>query len=543
MQSKIRFEWKKLIIFLIPFIAFLFRLNDIYYGLPDGSNIYHKVPYFGDEAMILGNFKKLIVFLHTRNPIHLLHWTNTFTYTFLGRALAFLIYAPMVLLTRKDFLGKSPAVIEVLKVMQMTLSGRIISLIASFLCLILIYKLLKLLKAKSLYIWLALIYIAFNSADVLISIQSKANALMNLFILLCLYCSLLWLEKNGKKLKYLLVAAGFSALAMTSRLNGGLSFFIVWSSFLLQFRFNLKKILEKKKEIVLIIISFLITFVIAYPATFFNSLEFLRLWQIASGDRLTTNINWHGVFSSLRYLAGGSLGVVVLITITILSLIYFKKMNKKERVVAAWFYLYLLISCSTAGCAIRYLYPLLATYILLFYIVIKRLFNYLKKKSFFLLGITVTVLILIFTTNFFLGLSMLDFYNGKDIRLETVKFVNDNFPENSSIGTYLYPEFYAPYVPLDYDKYDLISYRAREEFGIDKQYLFPWWRSNNNRPDYLVVERRGYWDPGFQEFFGVKDNYKLIKTFDRKLKDFGPFVFSNSYSASYATVVRVFERI
>lgn len=530
---------KKIGIFFIPFIAFFLRLKDILYGLPNGINIYHKVPYFADEAIVLNDFRWLIVFLHTKSPTYLLNWT----YTFLGRALAFPIYALTVLLTKLEFASYSPEVIEVLKVMQMTLSGRIVSLISSFLILIVMFKLLKLLKAKPVFIWLAFIFLGFNSADILMSLQSKANALMNLFILICLYFSILWVKGRGKKIKYILLAAGCSALATAARINGVMSLFIVFFSFGLNYDFKPKRLFLKRKTLFWILITFVLTLAIAYPVTFIAPLEFFRLWGGIGSGNLTTEVNWLGALRNLRYLTGGKIGVGVLMTIAGLSIFYFKNMAKSEKIVTSWFYLYLAIAGATQSPIVRYLYPVLAVYVLVFWIVFKQWFNYLKKRSFFALSIVVGILGLNFLTNLFLGLSMLDFYRGEDIRLEAARYVDDNIPKDSSIGTYLFPEFWAPYVPLNYDKYDLISYRAREEFSVGQQSLFPWWRSNDNRPDYLVVERRGYSNPGFQEFFGVEDNYKEIKTFDRKLKDFGPFVFSKDYAASYATMVRIFEKI
>jgi len=148
-----------------------------------------------------------------------------------------------------------------------------------------------------------------------------------------------------------------------------------------------------------------------------------------------------------------------------------------------------------------------------------------------LFGIT-AILLIIFVTNFLLGLSFLDFYNQQEIRLAAADYINKNLKKNNSIGTYLYPNFYAPYVPLDYNKFNLISFRAHKELGE---------KISNNNPDYIVVEERGY-KKEFIDYFKIRQNYKLIITFKRELKNFGPFKFSIKYKEPQATEIKIFKK-
>jgi len=374
--------FQSITIFVLLFFAFCLRFQVISFGLPDGSNVYHKVPYFSDEIAVVEDFKKLIVFFHTREISYLANWS----YMIFGRLLSIVPYYFQVLLDKSFILKQAPQVIEVLKIKQITLAGRFVSLISSFFSLIIFYKILKIFKVKFLISFLIISFLAFNPVDIIMSLQAKANALMNLFISLSLYFSFLYLRKNKKnKIKYLIYAGISSGLAMASRINGGLSVLIPLTAFLLNNklvnnRLEIKKVYQKIKDFVLILIAFLLAFIISTPTIILEPSLVFKIWQQAGSGRLTMNVNWQLWLSNLRYIVGGELGLIIFFLTLILSCFFVRKMSKEEKLALFWLALYLVVSLFTAVPVLRYLFPILTAYTLAFIIIGKKLFKLAKKN-------------------------------------------------------------------------------------------------------------------------------------------------------------------
>ena len=135
--------------------------------------------------------------------------------------------------------------------------------------------------------------------------------------------------------------------------------------------------------------------------------------------------------------------------------------------------------------------------------------------------------------NLLFGISMLHYYHQPDIRIIAAAYIDQEIPAGTSIGTYLYPNFYGPYIPIDTNKYQTSSYRAY----VEKAELI-----TNPDPDYLILEYQGFTDLGLNNFFNINNDYQLIKTFEKPLKNIGPFKFSQGFQPEDATIIRLYQR-
>lgn len=512
--------------------VFAYRATALRFSLPDGSIYGHTRSYFQDEDAAVADTAKLIAAVK-QNPLNIFDPGPTVYPVFGGLLSTLPLGIAYVLQYRgvdvQTLLTASPqAQAEFYSLIAF--SGRLVSFASAFLSILVFYFLAKELTVKkSVAGWLSFVY-AWMPVDILLSIEAKTNALLNLLLLLILLLAIRW-SRLGRD-KRLFFASVLAGMALGTRLNGFLGVSIIFFAVAWKFRGRIHHFfLENKKNFIIFILPFL-GLLVSSPHLLAHPSYIHRMWSRAGSGSLIFSLDmaWENIFTTLRMTAGGWVGLFLLLFAIGYGAYALIRGSVQEKILASWFFFYLFIFAQTTVPIIRYAYPLLPLWLLLLGIFATRLLRYSSvawtKIALWgiMLGWGASVVVF--------GLAYMRLLRQPPLQHAANAYIEQEAPAGAAIGTYFNEEFYLR-VPIDYSKYRIFSCRDLEE-GIRSEDGF------NVRPDYLVVPWRGV--ECMTRVFDITGSYERVASFTRDVS-FGPFTFDVAGAGAYRpTAIEVYKR-
>lgn len=506
-----------LLLFVILFSIFVFRYSAIYYSLPDGSVFGHTRSYFNDEDAVVADTAKIISAIQ-KGGVNVLN-PGRLIYPMFGRFVSFLPMSVFYLFNYKNIdIGQiflSTPQQQSIFYSLITYSGRIVSFLSSFISIFLFCALCYLFGVnKKIIFFLSTVY-AFMPVDVVLSVQSKSNTLLNLLFLLILYASVCWLK--GQSDKWLFFAAFVVGVATGTQLNGILSIIIIATSLLLKYGFDFFNFFEKRVNLLILAMP-IFGFFIASPALLINPTMIVAMLKNAGSGSLIysiTGINWTEIGITLFLLSGGWLGLLFLTITFIFGLAYLCWGKLSEiKLVVLWFLFYSIFFLETSLPVARYGLPLLSLWLLLFAILLEKFF--LKLTGYIWARIAVYLILLLwFFIVFSFGSAYVRLLSVRPSQILANEFVEEFVPPSSTIGVYYSNKHYKR-VPINYTKFQLYACRDMED-GLrpPADYSQP--------PDWIVVEDN-YCFSCLDKLYNIDANYHIVKNWYQDLR-FGMLTF------------------
>ena len=522
----------RVFLFLVVVLSsvFVFRYSAIHYSLPDGSVFGHTRSYFQDEEAVVADTARLIMAVKS-NPLNIFDPGPT-VYPIFSDLLSFFPLG-ISYFTKYRHVDISQAFhaspqAQAVFYSLIAYSGRLISFVAAFFSILLFYSIgLRLGVHRRIMFFLAFVY-AWMPVDILMSVEAKSNSLMNL-LLLVLYLCILWLETNRHK--YLLWASFFVGMATGTRLNGVLGGVMIAASLLFYYQKNVFVFFQSRRNWWIFACPVL-GLLFSSPNFVFHPGYIARMWSRSGSGRLiySLQVGWYDIIESVRMISGGWIWGFLFVAVFIFSLwILFKTADPKQKILAIWFIFYFLIFTQTAAPIIRYAYPLLPLWLLLFALVLRIIWN---KKVFWMKMATVVVLSVWGVYILLFGVAYIKLLSEPTLFSEANKYVEKNIPTGSTVGTY-YNEAFYDRVPIDYQKYQIFSCRDLEEGKYNTEDF-------NFRPDFIVTQESG--DICLDKVFHYQQFYHKTASFSKDVR-IGLFLFRPGGSGAYVpATVAIYEK-
>lgn len=519
-------QQKKALVFLLVFFcllvgSFIYRAQSLHFSLPDGSIFGHTRSYFNDEDAVVADTAKLIATVK-KHPLGIFDPEPT-VYPVFGNLLSAVPLGFQYVLHYRgmdigELMTASPQTQTVFYSLIAS-AGRLVSFLAAFLAILLFYALCRELGVPGkIAAFLALVY-AWMPVDILMSIEAKSNALLNLLLLGILWLCLRFIRTRQDAL--LLWATLLTGMAFGTRLNGILAGFIPLVTLLFAYRGRIHRFFLSNKKNVLIFFLPFIGALVSSPHLLAHPSYIFRMWSRAGSGSLifSLDMEWINIFHTLRLIAGGWAGLPLLVCTFGYAVYAIWKLSLPHKIVASWFFFYLLIFIQTAVPIVRYAYPLLPLWLLLFgsLLASRRWPVWTKRAGWIIISGWVAAV-------FVFGAAYVSLFRERPLEHVVNEFVEKNVPAGASIGTYYNEKFYTR-VPINYETYRIFSCRDLEE-GKRTQESYP------TRPEYLVVSMRSG-QACMSRVFGLGTaDYTLETVFSQPLA-FGPFHFLVEHAGAY----------
>jgi len=523
----------RVLILLVLLLAgiFIFRYGAIHYGLPDGSIFGHTRSYFQDEEAVVADAARLIVAVKS-NPLNIFNPGPT-VYPIFSDLLSFF---PLALSYFTEYHNIDVNQVFYASPQSQTIfysliaySGRLISLASAFFSILLFFFIgIRLGVNRRVVFFLALVY-AWMPVDILMSLEAKSNSLMNLILLAVLYLCILWLQTNRHK--YLLWASFLVGVATGTRLNGVLGAVMIIFSMLFFYR-NSILVFFKSRQNFLIFFLPVVGLFLSSPHFILHPDYITRMWSRSGSGRLifSWQVDWHDIIESVRMISGGWIWGFLFVIVFIYSIwILFKGEDPKRKIVAAWFIFYFLIFIQTTAPIIRYAYPLLPLWLLLFAFLSQFI---LEKKVFWVKTAFISVLLSWGVYVLLFGVAYIKLFREPTLFSIANEYIEKNIPDGSTIGTYYNATFYDR-VPINYQRYTIFSCRDLEEGKYDYSQF-------NFKPDFVVTQENG--DVCLEKVFNYQQFYTEVATFSKNVK-LGPLSFYPRGSGTYIpSTVAIYQK-
>lgn len=503
------FDWKKfkeLGIFLLLLLPIIIRYQAIYFSLPDGSVFGHTRTYFQDEDAVVADMVKIIKAV-TSHPFNLIDPGQTI-YPLGGRLLSFL---PLSFFYLTDYRHINP--VEIISGSPQSQAsfytiivycGRIISLLASWFLVYLLWCFYKKENVNSFLVFFGCLVFSFLPAMVILSLEAKSNLVLGLILAAILLTSANWL-KNRKDF-WLWLSAFLVGVAIGLQLNGILGSFIVLFALLIHYNGKFWIFWKRKINWLIFILPF-IGLLFFSPHLLFHPKYILGMLANAGSGalRFSLIIDWKQALASFYMLGAGWLGVVIFTIALVFSVRRFKYLPTTLKLVTVWPLFYLIVFLQTEVPIPRYAFPLLFPIFILLIYWLDKIFRLVGSRWRVVVG-AACVLWGLYATLF--GCAYIQLFKQPPVQLVANEYLEEIAMPESQIGVYFNYKHYNR-VPVDYTKYELSICRDLEDGLVSREQMA-------TLPDFVVTQSSS--DYGCQnKLYDLQDNYVLVRDFHNDL--------------------------
>ncbi len=504
-----------LILILIMLLALILRIYGINWGLP-GKDYYFS--YNSDEVHYIRGLSRMEPEKLDFNP-HYFNW-GTWHYYELGAIIGLAGFLNIVKLSKdKYFYYANPS-----EMAKIYLAGRFLSVLFALGTILLVYLIGKEIYSQNLGL-LAGFFMAINPAHIVNSHYLKADTSVTFWITLLLL-SCIYLLKMCR-LKWYILSGIFSGLAIGAQQNGICFMHTILFAHLLKeyktpFNFEYAKKILLSRKLWIGYLAVFITYLIINPSLYLSSAEFVKghillrsKWgTVAVVDTVIDKINIANILSLF------SVGLTPFFVFMGMAGLLYGIISKSRKflLVVFWLLPYLIIMVTIKALNTRYqilIYPglfLLAGGAIQFF--------YRKAKFKYLRVILVLIIILFsFYALIYSYAYDKELAREKTIQQEASEWLILNVPAKTKIGVINNPEIrhYPAIIHQDYF-YKENSYYKIVNLNSNMDNL------RSEQPQYLIFDEQisfynkeeSLLGPSDNFIKGVKDRYRLIKTFERR---------------------------
>lgn len=511
-------------------IALITRLLIIDWTMPYAANPAHEHPFFYDSGLVIHDQYKVLRALANLPSGPVVEAVDA-AWPVLQRYIA---AVPLGLWFAADY-GFNQAAVQAAPYVETAykalLVNRLVSVVASVVSILLLWKLLRRWFPESLSFFLTAIF-ALTVSEIGLSIHEKTVSLLTVMYLVEALFLERWARGGGKEFKYLFWAFFFVGLAGTAR-EYGLLFGGLLAVLVMVFVLGRKTYSLLTTHYSLLLLAALIAGIAVGSPDMLVEIAYWSAATLEPGGRA-----WHStslltvpqeMWALSKLLFGGSLGTALFIAAVTYVGATFRRQSPFMRAISVWSVLYLIIFIFYPLKDPRFIAGLVPFGFLLIGVWLQKWMHpkWLKgvvMAGWFMLALAWSV-------------SALVFFNGWDTRLQAADDFNRDVPAGASVAEF-FPPYHTLHVPVDDTKfqhyqYDDLHSLFPELLFIDSRREGETAKDNRGEligtpdiwPEYVVVdyETDAYTYPSdqvskhkFRDSILASSRYELIKTYPKR---------------------------